>query len=94
MTTPTYQQQAVVLTKGESIYLEKLRPVLEKDHEGDYVAIDVDTEDYLIDKSRMSVVLRAKQQFGDKLFYTVRVGNLIEPTINFKDRKNVAWLFS
>lgn len=94
MTTPTYQQQAEVLTKGEAIYLEKLRQALEKEHEGEYVAIDVETEAYITDKSRMNVVLRAKHQFGDKLFYTVRVGNLIEPTINYKDRKNVAWLFS
>jgi hypothetical protein len=94
MPTPTYQQQAAVLTKGEAIYLEKLRPLLERDHEGEYVAINVDTEEYLIDKSRMKVVLRAQQQFSDKLFYTVRVGNLVEPTINFKNKKHVAWLFS
>lgn len=83
-----------VLKKGEKIYLETLRKVLEPTHTGAYVAIDVDTGQHLVESSELGAIKRAQEEFGDKLFYIVQIGNLSEPTINFVERKNVAWFFS
>ena len=89
-----YKEQAEVLTKGEHIYLKNLKEELEKDHLGEYVAIDVDTGIYILDPNRLALVKKAQAQFGDKLFYTVQIGNLSEPTINFRERQNVSWIFT
>lgn len=83
-----------VLKKGEAIYLGTLRDELETTHLGAYVAIDVDSSEYVIDTDKLNAIKKAQETFGHKLFYIVQVGNLEEPTINFRERKNVAWIFS
>jgi hypothetical protein len=86
--------QGEVLQKGEAFYLGTLKNTLESEHMGEYVAIDVDTNEYLVDAEKSNAIKRAQEKFGQKLFYIVQVGGLEEPTINFRERKNVAWIFS
>ncbi len=83
-----------VLRKGEAIYLDTLKQNLEVDHMGKYVAIDVNSQAYLLDADKSVLIKKAQEAFGKKLFYMVQVGNLEEPSINFRDRKNVAWIFA
>ncbi len=83
-----------ILEGGEKFYLESLKSHLEKEHTGEYVAIDVDSKKYIVDANKMSAIKRAQNDFGEKLFYIVQIGNLNEPTVNFRERKNVAWFFA
>jgi hypothetical protein len=89
-----YKHQSEVLEKGEALYLNTLKQELEKSHDGEYVAIDVETGTYVIEPTKLGVITHAKKEFGDKLFYMVQIGNLLEPTANFRERHNVALLFS
>ena len=91
---PHNGSKADVLVKGEAIYLDTLKDELEKTHRGEFVAIDVDTGKHIIDADRLQAIERGHKEFGDKLLYMVQVGNLDEKTTNFRENKNVAWLFS
>ena len=94
MTTLENQNRGEVLKKGEEIYLGALRKELEAAHMGEYAAIDVDSGNHIIESNELNAIKRAQKEFGEKLFYIVQIGNLNEPTINFRERKNVAWIFS
>ena len=61
---------------------------------GEYAAIDVDSGEHIVDKDESRAIERAQETFGQRLFYIVQIGNLKEPTINFRERKNVAWIFA
>ncbi len=90
----SYAHEASVLARGEAYYLEHLKDKLLADYKGCYLAIDVDTNDYLINSSRAKVIELAQERFDHKTFYLVQIGNLSEPTTNFRARHNVKWLFS
>jgi hypothetical protein len=90
-----YKNQAEVLSKGEALYLERFKDALEKEHDGEYLAINVDTEDYLLGIDKLALVKKAQETFGSsKLFYIVQIGNLMGPTVNFRARQNASWIFS
>ncbi len=59
---------------GGAIYAERLKPLLEPAHNGEWVAIHVDTGDYALGKNapRALDALREKQPIG--LVVTMRVG--------------------
>ncbi|MCI0692105.1 hypothetical protein L0337_08895 [candidate division KSB1 bacterium] len=60
--------------EGERIYHEKLKPLLEPQHRGKIVAIEVDSGDYFMDDSVVKAGLKAKTKYPDKVFHFVRVG--------------------
>lgn len=81
-----------ILRKGEAFYFETLKEDLEKTNRGDYAIIDVEEEDYVLDKDRLSAVNKAKQKFGEgKIFYVARVGETSEPTYNTMMNRHAAW---
>ena len=88
------QDPKEILRKGEDFYFETLKEELEKEHFGEYVVVDVDVKKYIVHPNKITAVDMAREQFGHKLFYIVQIGDLDEPTVNFRERKNVAWIFS
>ena len=82
-----------ILKKGEALFLSTFKKELESEHMGDYAVIDVDSKKYIIDSNKIQAIKKAQGEFGNKLFYIVQVGYLDEPTVNFRERKNVAWIF-
>lgn len=82
-----------ILTDGEAFYFESLKNKLEKNNFGEYLVIDVDSKQYVLNKNKIEAIDEAERKFGKKLFYIVQVGYLDEPTVNFRERKNVAWIF-
>jgi hypothetical protein len=88
------KNQGEVLKKGEALYLGSLKQKLEMDHNGDYVVIDVDSGNFIVESNKIEAIKKAQKEFGEKLFYIVQIGDLEEPTINFRERSNVAWIFS
>ncbi len=61
--------------KGIEIYNQQLKSELEKTHQGDYVAIEVDSGKYFIDKTDIEALMKARRQFPHKVFYLVKIGS-------------------
>ncbi|HEX9960678.1 MAG TPA: hypothetical protein VGB00_07095 [Pyrinomonadaceae bacterium] len=59
---------------GIEFYEKHLKSKLEPEHSGEFIAIEPYLERYFIDKDEMQVILKARQELPDKLFYFARVG--------------------
>ena len=63
-----------VAEKGQKIYDEKLKPELEKNHQGEFVVIDVDSGEYVVANSLIEALQTAKEKYPGKVFHSVRIG--------------------
>ncbi|GBR76556.1 hypothetical protein NO2_1089 [Candidatus Termititenax persephonae] len=63
-----------ISARGREIY-NKLKEQLEIKHKGEYVAIDVDSEEYFIDSDNLKAVTMAKEKFPNKIFYLAKIGS-------------------
>ncbi len=63
-----------LLERGESIYKERLKSLLEPDHRGEIVAIEVESGDYFLGKSEIEAYDRAVAKHPGKRFAFLRVG--------------------
>ncbi len=59
---------------GIKFYEEKLKPILEPEHNGEYIAIEPYSEKYFLDKNSTQVALKAIAEMPGKKFYFARVG--------------------
>jgi len=59
---------------GKKFYEEKLKPILEPEHNGEFVAIEPYSERYFVDKNSTQVALKAVAEMPDKRFYFARIG--------------------
>jgi hypothetical protein len=64
-----------IVKKGEEIY-SKLEPQLEKKHEGDFVAIDITSQDYFVGKSPINAINKAQRKHPKKIFFLAQVGKM------------------
>lgn len=60
--TETNTDMSDVKRRGEAIYRERLQSVLEPEHDGAAVAIDVESGDYIVDRSWAFAVRRLREQ--------------------------------
>jgi hypothetical protein len=63
-----------VVDKGTEIYDSRLKQLLEPDHVGEYVVINVDTGEYELDKDRLAASDRAAARHPGARLYATRVG--------------------
>lgn len=59
--------------KGKEIY-DKIKGKLEKEARGKFMAIEVDSGKYYIDKDQIKAFKKARKDFPKKIFYFVRIG--------------------
>jgi len=59
---------------GSRYYREKLAPVLEPQHNGKYLLLDVDTGDYEMGADEVELHNRMVARHPGKIFYVTRVG--------------------
>ncbi len=64
-----------IAERGERIYRERLRALLEPAHTGEYIVIDVDTGDYELDKNDRAASDRAAARWPGASRYAMRVGH-------------------
>jgi len=76
---------------GENFYFQELKDKLEKEHMGEYVVVDVEKKEYVINEDKLKALQDAKEKFGDKLFYIVQIGNIQKQLSNYKNC--YAWKF-
>jgi len=60
--------------QGEKIYDEKLKGILEPEHNGEIVAIEVESGDYFLGNSIVEATEKAKRKYPDRLFHVIKVG--------------------
>lgn len=59
---------------GEKLYEEKIKALVEPAKNGDFVAIEIDSGNYLLGKTAEDVLLAARERFPNKIFHLMRVG--------------------
>jgi hypothetical protein len=69
------KQQFSELTQlGMKFYEEKLKPILEPEHNGEFVAIEPYLERFIVDKDEVQVMLKALAEMPESKFYFGRIG--------------------
>jgi hypothetical protein len=62
---------------GQRLYDGCLKALLEPEHEGEFVAIDPDSERYLLGPTSLAALRAGHKELPGKLFYLLRVGHVV-----------------
>ncbi len=60
--------------KGGQIYA-KFKSNIDQTHQGEFVAIEVESGKYFVGKTDSEALMKAKRQFPHKVFYMVKIGS-------------------
>jgi hypothetical protein len=71
MTGPEREEFA---RRAEDLYAARLKADLEREHMGEYVAIELESGDYFLGRTTRDVVKAARRAYPDRLTYVMRVG--------------------
>lgn len=63
--------------RGDEIYARAIRPRVEPAHYGKVVAIDIDSESYLIDENALVASERLLEQYPKAGIWCVRIGHCV-----------------
>ena len=74
MTAPAMDHEELA-RRGQEYYDKFLRPKLEPEHNGEFLALDVESGDYEMDAHEMAAIQRARSRHPESLFYVLRVGH-------------------
>lgn len=84
----------IIAEKGEKIYQQKLKDTLERDHKGEFVAIEVETGKYFLGKSPEETLETAKKEFPEKIFHLIRIGHTGVYNVSWSvGSKRYGWVF-
>lgn len=61
--------------RGDSIYDRQIRPIVERNHEGDFVVIDIETGEYEVDPSELAASDRLLTRMPSAQIWIRRVGS-------------------
>ena len=61
--------------KGREIYGKNLKRILEPKSNGQFVAIEVESEDYFLGSTITDAIAKGEKKYPTKLFYVMRVGH-------------------
>jgi len=64
---------AEIAQKGIQVY-QKISKQIEKEHSGNFVAIEVESEKYFLGQTQVEAIEKAKKHFPTKIFYLMKVG--------------------
>lgn len=64
-----------LVTLGKKFYEEKLKAILEPEHNGEFVAIEPYLGKYVVDKDNTQAAIKALAEMPDSRFYFVRIGH-------------------
>lgn len=65
-----------LLKKGEEIYQQELRSILEPTDNGKYVALEVESKRHFIGNTKDEAVAEAKKVFPNRVFVVRRIGEV------------------
>ena len=64
-----------IALRGQSIYDEQIKPLVEPTHKGKFVAIDIDTGEYEIDPRDATACQRLRNRLPSANLFAVRAGH-------------------
>ena len=64
-----------VASRGEEIYQQRIRPLVEDANQGKFVIIDIETENYELDESDARATQRALAKRPSAVLYGIRIGH-------------------
>ena len=67
--------QSELMDRARRIYRERLKGVLEPDHKGKILAVEVESGDYFLGRSEVEAYEEAIKKHPDKKFAFLRVGS-------------------
>lgn len=73
MSTPRPNAREIV-ARGQAIYESKIRPLVENDHLGEYLVLDIETGEYEIDADHLAASNRAAAKRPHALLFAMRIG--------------------
>jgi len=72
--------------RAESIYISRLRAILEPTHIDQFVAIEPDSGDYFLGKTLNEATRAARVTYPDRLTHAMRVGHTVALHIGMQIR--------
>ena len=63
-----------ICDRGEEIYQEQIKPLVEPQEKGKFVVIDIESGDYEIDREHLAATRRLRERRPDSVRYAGRVG--------------------
>ena len=73
MSYTQYSPQEVE-ARGEEIYEQQIRQIVEAGNKGKFVVIDIETGDYEVDEDDLQATKRALAKRSDAVLYGLRIG--------------------
>jgi hypothetical protein len=70
---PKYSASEVV-RKGELLYAREIRHQVEPAHVGEFLAVDIESGSYEVDRDELAAINRARARNPDAVLYLVKVG--------------------
>lgn len=67
---------------GKKFYEEKLKVILEPEHNGEFVAIEPYLGKYVVEKKKIDAILKARAEMPEKLFFLAKVGTIFTGSIS------------
>jgi hypothetical protein len=64
-----------VVSRGEATYEQDIRTLVEKDNQGKFVIIDIETGEYELDDEDLNATLRLLDKRPNAVIYGLRVGH-------------------
>ncbi len=94
-TTPSLSNPKSVAEAGEKIYKDKYKQEYERDHLGEFVAIDVRSQRATLGDSAESALERARQNDPNGIFHLIRVGftGAFQVSYSYARHADNDWLF-
>ena len=84
----------MIADKGDRIYQEQLKDLLEKDHKGEFVAIEVESGAYFLGKTPEEALEKARKEFLNRIFHLIRVGHAGVYKVGWSiSNKTHGWIF-
>ncbi len=71
---PRYSSQHIA-ARGQALYDDHVRELVEPSHVGKYVAIDIDSGAFEVDSDRVAAIDRVKARDPDAAVYLLRIGH-------------------
>ena len=76
--------------RGQALYDQKIRPLVEQDHRGKFLILDVNTGDYEIDAEDLTASERLLARRPEALLFGVRIGHRAAYRLGGKKQANPA----
>ena len=75
--------------RGQALYDQTIRPLVEPDHQGEFLILDVNTGDYEMDAEDMTASERLLARRPDAALFGVRVGHRTAYRLGGKKQANL-----